>query len=307
MKRSYGRGFTLIELLVVIAVIGILIGLLLPAVQAVRESGRRTQCMNNVKQIVTAFANYEAAHQNFPPGYTFPAQTMWSAYILPFLEQQNIYDQIDINGPWAVGVVSNDTACTYYIPEFQCPSARVPEHVANAQGIDQRVPCTYLACASGVNNSESGVEPFVGDAKVADGIFFHDSKVRIRDITDGVSQTVMVGESLFDFNMWGADYADSLEVVDHWYIGSRELHPHLPDMSLDISEALGSTACPVNAFHRPDAPINDKELGYSSEHPGGVVMGFADGHIQFVPTTIDAVVWSAIGSRNRSETNTLID
>ena len=93
-------GFTLVELLVVIAIIGILIGMLLPAVQQVREAARRIKCANNVKQQSLAMLNYESAHRQFPPGFSFPSGTLWSGYILPFMDQANIYNRVDLAGPW---------------------------------------------------------------------------------------------------------------------------------------------------------------------------------------------------------------
>ena len=135
-------GFTLVELLVVIAIIGILIGLLLPAVQAIRESARRVQCANNLKQIAIATLNFESSQQHFPTGYVslesgqdftrFVPGEMWSSYLLPHLEQSNVRDlyPVEINS-------SNDDfsgvreACGTWIPVFRCPSSSDPEHVSS--------------------------------------------------------------------------------------------------------------------------------------------------------------------------------
>ncbi len=299
MKARVSSGFTLIELLVVIAIIGILVGLLLPAIQSVRESGRRTQCLNHVKQISTAMFNWEDINKTLPPGYTFPQQAMWSAFILPQLEQDNIFQSLDFNGPWAYVTSPNSEACASYIEVFQCPSAGIPQHVPNAQGVDQRVPSSYLACSSGTNDRESGARPFVGDPDTSDGLFMMNKRIRLRDVTDGLSTTVLMGESLFDFELWGDDFSSNTQVVDHWYIGSAELDPS-PE-SIEASECLGVTACPVNAFKQADSPINHKELGFSSRHPQGTIVAFGDGHSSFVTTDMDTTIWRGLGTRKGTE------
>lgn len=299
-RAGYRDAFTLIELLVVIAIIGILIALLLPAVQAVREAARRTQCLNNAKQITLAIHHFEDSQKTLPPGLTFPEMAMWSAYILPFIEQQNLADTIDLKGPWAYVDNNNSKACGSYISFFQCPSAAVPEHLEYAQGIADRVPSTYLACASGTNDRESGSLPFIGDPDTGDGLFLMNKRIRLRDVIDGQSTTVLMGESLFDFDLWGDDFSGNTQVVDHWYIGSAELDPNNP--SIEFSECLGTTACKINAFQDPVAPINHKELGFSSRHRAGSVIGFADGHNSFVTTDIDLQIWRGLGTRGGRET-----
>jgi prepilin-type N-terminal cleavage/methylation domain-containing protein/prepilin-type processing-associated H-X9-DG protein len=292
-------GFTLIELLVVIAIIGILIGLLLPAVQFVRESARRTQCLNHAKQISLALLAFEDSKQKLPPGCTYPEMAMWSAFILPHLEQEVLFQTLDLQGPWAYVSNANAAACSTYLSVFQCPSSGIPQHVPDAQGISGRVPCSYLACASGTNDRESGPLPHVGEPETGDGLFLMNKQIRLRDITDGQSNTVLMGESLFDFSEWGPDFSDNMQVVDHWYIGSAELVPHYA--STEFSECLGSTACPINAFQNAAAPINHKELGFSGRHPGGAVIGYADGHIVFVNSQIDLDIWRRMGTRAGSE------
>ncbi len=302
------QGFTLIELLVVISIIGLLMAMLLPAVQMVREAGRRTVCLNNLKQQSLAVINLHDTQGRFPPGYTYPEQAMWSAFILPFMDQGNLYHSLDLSGPWTDPGSASSAACATYISQFQCPSSGVPMQI-DAQGIDQRVPCTYLACASGLLNRESGEFPWVGD-EVSDGIFYRNSRTSMKDITDGTSHTVLLGEAIFDFSIWGDDYHGHPQVVDHWYIGTRELIPQdvsYGDSSTEISECLGSTGCPINSTHRDDSPINDKELCFSSRHPGGTQVAFADGHVRFVSEYVDFAIWQAVGSRRNGEVNQTLD
>ncbi|MEM7453661.1 MAG: DUF1559 domain-containing protein, partial [Planctomycetota bacterium] len=189
---------------------------------------------------------------------------------------------------------------------FQCPSSNVEKAVANAQGVDGRVPCTYLACSSGTLRLESGPPPWAGDKdrNISDGIFYSNSETRQAEIKDGTSTTILIGEALFDFYLNGPDEVGDPEIVDHWYIGSDYLGPESFDLSSDVSEAIGSTAAPLNATNDPDSHINEKELCFSSLHPGGAQVVFADGHAKFYAETIDPVVWSALGTRNGGEVRT---
>ena len=309
------QAFTLIELLVVIAIIGILIAMLLPAVQMVREAARRTQCANQVKQQSLAMLNYESAYEHLPSGFTHPAMTMWSGLILPYLEQGNLYDTIDIENKWTLingGTEENMAALGVYIEVFQCPSSSIPRSQYDPLTDSERVPCSYLACASGLNNRESGDKPWCGMAAYetypeSDGIMFMNSDTRLAEITDGLSNTILLGETLPDQELFNEDYSGNPQKVDHWYIGSRELsfYPEIGSFnSAEVSECVGSTACPINSIKIPESPANDKELSFASSHLGGVNMGFADGSVRFIRETVDPEPWSAVGSRSNGEVNT---
>ncbi len=310
--------FTLVELLVVIAIIGILIGLLLPAVQQVREAARRTQCANNLKQQMLAALSYEDAQGEFPPGFTHPSQTMWSAYILPFVEQGNLYNTIDINGPWTSGdggTAANVAALGTYIPLFQCPSSGIPRSQFDPFVDSERVPCCYLACCSGLLDRESGELPWAGMAAddiypESDGMFFMNSKTLHASVKDGLSNTVMIGESLPDQDQFDVDLGGNVQKVDHWYIGSREfgLYPYISGYdSNEVSECLGSTAVRINSLKIVDAPADHKELSFGSAHAQGANIGFGDAHVKYISETIDPVIWSAVGSRNNGEVTGEID
>ncbi len=312
------RAFTLVELLVVIAIIGILIGLLLPAVQMVRESARRIKCANQVKQQSLAMMNFESAFQYFPPGYSHPAQTMWSGFLLPYIEQGPLYDTVDVEQGWTSftgAPPGNIEALGVFLEIFQCPSSILEKSQFDPLTDSQRVPCSYLACASGLNNRESGDKPWCGmpafeDLPKSDGIFFMNSNTPLAAVIDGLSNTVLVGESLPDQDLFDVDYTGNIQKVDHWYIGSRELGTYTEIGSFnsaDVSECLGSTACPINSIKVPESPMNDKELSYGSQHIQGVNMGFADGSVHFVVETIDLEIWSAVGSINGGEVNTDLD
>ena len=199
-------GFTLIELLVVIAIIAILIGLLLPAVQKVRDAAARMSCSNNLHQLGLAMHNYESTHQKLPPLYPFtaPGSTVqnyrytWSvlAQLSPYLEQTNIYNTMDLTQMMYVtdasGVTAispaNQFAVVQKVKIFLCPSDR-GEAVSSAYGVTNMGPTNYVAChGNGLLNSGSPIN--------ADGIFIAQHGVTIPGITDGTSNTVAMSESI---------------------------------------------------------------------------------------------------------------
>lgn len=313
LNKNKHRAFTLVELLVVIAIIGILIAMLLPAVQSVREAARRIQCANNVKQQTLAMLNYESAHQHFPSGFTFPGRAMWSAFMLPFIEQQNLFRSLDLNGPWVAtsgAPLANLEAQNVFLDFMRCPSANIPESQFDGLTGVNRVPSCYLGCSSGLLAVEAGEFPWAGmdglnGIPESDGMFFANSSVSMAQITDGTSSTVLLGETVPDQNRFGVDRSGSLQKADHWYIGSGELSDIAAvgsRISSESSECLGSTACPINALWMGDeVPFDEKELSFGSRHTQGVNMGFADGHVQFINESIEATIWSAIGSRSGRE------
>jgi prepilin-type processing-associated H-X9-DG protein/prepilin-type N-terminal cleavage/methylation domain-containing protein len=313
MSKTRNRpAFTLVELLVVIAIIGILIAMLLPAVQVIREAARRVQCANKIKQQSLAMLNYESAHMKFPPGFSFPNQAMWSAYILPFMDQANLYNTLDFNSDFGddTGNNSNILAKSAQLAVLRCPSANVPDlEVDNFSGIE-RAPCCYLACSSGLRNREAGELPWAGmnafdGHPASDGMFYVNSKTGFSAITDGSSSTVLVGESLPDQFLFGTDEGGNVQKADHWYVGSAEIFPqesYSSFRSSENSECLGSTACPINSILMGDATtIDEKELAFGSRHPGGANIGFADGHVQLMIDTIEATIWSGLGTRSGGE------
>ena len=311
-STSRKRAFTLIELLVVIAVIGILIALLLPAVQQVREAARRVQCANQLKQLVLGTLNYESAARKFPPGFTYPYNTMWSAMILPYIEQQNLYNQIDLEGYWTASLTThpaNLEALGVVLDIFQCPSAGVVPSQYDASMEADRVSSCYLACASGLLDREAGDLPWCGmngyqGFRESDGVFFLNSSTRTRDIVDGTSNTFLLGESVPDQDFLDIDAGGNLQKVDHWIIGSREMSDYGTGLSIgsnEVSECLGSSAVPMNALEDPDESIDAKELCFGSKHILGINMGYADGHIKFLSSSIEPAIYSSLGTRSGGE------
>lgn len=301
MYRIRRIGFTLVELLVVIAIIGVLVALLLPAVQAAREAARRIQCANNLKQQGLALIQHLGAHRRFPSGtqqqknVVHSNRYLWSGQILPFIEQDNLYSQIDLTQPW--NTLPNSVPLQTHLAFFRCPSANAPESLEH--WVSKRVPCTYLACASGVTARETGPGTLISHRSL-DGVFFEDSRIREADITDGLSNTILVAESLFLIDVTGPDHNGDPQLIDHWYVGS----PSMGDN--EMSESLGSTAAPINAWRKSPQPfIEDVEMSYSSRHSGLVQAVFGDGRVTSVSDSIDMQIWRAHGTRNLGEVASL--
>lgn len=326
LSRRPSLGFTLVELLVVIAIIGILVGLLLPAVQSAREAARRMQCVNNLKQLGIAVHVYHDTHRKFAMGCNSARGAAWSAYILPHLDQMPVFDLLTFResgaGQWAWPFPgppdphpANIRACETYLSVFRCPSAANQPHLWNRSQNDgwvvpERVPANYIACASGTwINQEVRVltEPTRGrggvfefDLRDADGVIFTDSTIREADVKDGLSNTILIGECVGE-DVSDAPNKEPVGTKDHWYIGGDD-----PDVNVDFSEFLGSTGVPMNLHTQADVPdwllaLDSKataELSFNSRHAAeGVNMVFCDGSVHFVSESIDRTVWSNLGNR----------
>ena len=301
------RGFTLIELLVVIAIIAILIALLLPAVQQAREAARRSQCKNHLKQLGIAMHNYHDTHRLFPFGFD-ERETLWQSMILPQIEQNTIYRKLiwqeSGDGNWDSGSF-NETACATLIPVLRCPSMDVPPHVNN-QSIEGRVPNAYRVCAGDNIWTDKGTElastlpagaRYMGQVP-QNGMFYGCSSVKMRDLTDGTSNTLMIGESYFTTD--GKDGQD----FDYWQCGS----PQTGGWSLtnqtsggEFSEGLGSTAPEPNAWRHAANSGYTMEIGFGSYHVGGLNGVMADGSVRFFSENIDISTWRGVGSRSGGE------
>jgi prepilin-type N-terminal cleavage/methylation domain-containing protein/prepilin-type processing-associated H-X9-DG protein len=276
------RGFTLIELLVVIAIIAVLIGLLLPAVQKVREAAARSSCQNNLKQIGIALQSYHDANRRFPPGYisgvtangddTGPGWG-WAAFILPYMEQQALFDQINFDLP--IESPQHAAARTRAVKSYLCPADTPPATIQvgprSASGQLLSVTCT-LAPASYVGSygvTEPGVD--------GEGVFFRNSQIAIGDISDGTSQTLMAGERSYR-------YSESSWVGS--VTGAKTAPPPGSPLPLEVDEpsnlVLGHVGEMVDGAARP-FEINN----YSSNHPNGAMFLFADGHVRFLTATTD--------------------
>jgi len=276
------HAFTLIELLVVIAIVGILIGLLLPAVQSARESMRRAQCANNLYQIGLALQNYATAFGEFPMGCrgcqpdSFPAppgfyrRTSWNTCILPYLEQPQLFEQYDFRVPFYA--VQNRIPTSKTVPTFLCPSmattTRSGPTSGDIHGNGVWNPGDDLAWTDygglfGVSFPTPTVPP------EHQGMMLYDRSVRFRDIFDGTSNTAAIGECTGRGHLHDAQWANGNNIFDHQ-------HDRRPNES------------------------QDNEL--FSDHPSGVNLAFADGHVAFISEHIELTILQAILTKAGHET-----
>ena len=315
-KLSFRRlGFTLVELLVVISIIGILIGMLLPAVQQVREAARRTVCKNNLRQLSLALHNYESALQQFPPGYAYVSGAdfastgysvtagtanhlgqAWGAFILPHLEQGNLFEQINFRLPGFD--VANLTARETEISTFLCPTDRwsVGNFVVrdeSASPVERYAAASY--CASwGPATADMNLDATPDSGR---GAFTRNSDTRHRDIRDGTSSTIALGERtngpIFDTdgNPIGVPPHPNFENV--WFAAIRDIdtpdddHGHMVlfDAQFGPNQARGDGA----------------DRGVSAPHAGLAQFSYMDGSVHTISEDIDIETYCALTTINGGE------
>ncbi len=357
------RAFTLVELLVVIAIIGILVALLLPAIQAAREAARRTQCTNNVGQLAKAALNYESGKKTFPLGRTVgtiandPNNTQaihWGqmAYLLPFIEEQAIYSQIlFVHDATHTDVDSFPDVEKSQPPSFLCPSdsdrlsnsGPAPDTACGQDGFGR---CNYRGNGgSDIGYYPDQKYPIAGnntDHEHNNGIFLANYTVSAKQVTDGLSHTAIFSEMVKgDGTRLATDISDWFQVGGSYSNASNPGALATACMALPTPLPLGSQQfhCAGRNWVRGDyattrynhvLPPNSRSCAYnvqvpgngvsaggsmtanqvnefgsastaSSKHSGGVVCATADGATHFIADSIDATIWSALGSRNGEE------
>ena len=290
------RGFTLIELLVVMAIIGLLVALLLPAVQMVREAARSVQCKNHLKQMGIALHNYHASINVFPPGYiaadaSDPLNTApgwgWASMLLPFLDQTVVFNRCNFD--LAVEHPANTTAYRSGLSVFMCPTdtkAGAFDELDNAEAVLARELATnsYAACfGSGGDIDE---RPDLGN-----GLFFRNSRVCVRDVIDGTHSTLAIGErsAALTQTAWAGAVAS----------GTARVTPGAPVYSHEAEEG----AVQVLAFigeHSLDNPACEP-TDFFSLHQGGVHFLMTDGSVRLIKRTVDFEVLHALATRAGGE------
>lgn len=298
------NGFTLVELLVVIAIIGILIGMLLPAVQMVREAARRITCGNNIRQLGLSMHNYESAQGHLPSGWAEDGFT-WGVEILPFIEQQNLHSTIERGASWTSGV--NEIAAATVVPIARCPTSPLDDHYDH-NGVSDRVPGDYRASIGSNVRGDSG--PNLTDSLSTqdgnpNGVFWGCSKTKFGAVSDGLSNTVFIAESRTD-----PRFKKDGNSSDHWFIGSPNIDGFQCDDGAsgggtgggDYSEVVGSGIVEMNArISNPSLHGALMEISFGSYHNGGMNVVLGDGSTHFITDDINTTAYQATFSRNGSE------
>jgi prepilin-type N-terminal cleavage/methylation domain-containing protein/prepilin-type processing-associated H-X9-DG protein len=288
MKSNVLRGFTLVELLVVIAIIGILVGLLLPAVQSAREAARRLQCTNNLKQVGLGVLNYESATKRMPAGGIQSNFVSGFASILPYLEQGNTYQQYDFDLYYTNPI--NVAVSKQKISVYLCPSTNIPREVpANATSasgapVEVGSASTYLL-NEGTNQymaESDGAFPAIFDS-------YRNRHLRLANFTDGTSNTLAIGETTYDFPQyrWSTTVSAPLGGTVRW--GTARWIVGYPRVG------MGTTLFPLNARR---VSITG---GYTSQHVGGLNFSFIDGSVRFVSNGTDIETLNAVSTRANGE------
>jgi prepilin-type N-terminal cleavage/methylation domain-containing protein/prepilin-type processing-associated H-X9-DG protein len=328
LRSGSRRGFTLIELLVVIAIIGVLIALLLPAVQAAREAARRAQCLNNMKQLGIALHNYHDVNGTFPPGRIwsnvgFPTifsgqqNTTWFCLMLPFFEQGTLANAFNFSlgseGP-VLGITNipaldaNSTVASTKLSVFQCPSDRQIIFNINPNYVGPKYSqflFTKGNYATSWGNTGWG-QGFRGTytTQYIQSAFGHDMKINIARVTDGTSNTVFLAEVLqgaqYDVRgmMWssvpgGASFMTRFTPNSYQdYLGAVNGGDFLNN-----APTLFCTPEPVlGLMCYPNASDSDAFAGARSRHPGGINATFGDGSVRFLKNSVSPPIWQALNT-----------
>jgi prepilin-type N-terminal cleavage/methylation domain-containing protein/prepilin-type processing-associated H-X9-DG protein len=321
--------FTLVELLVVIAIIGSLIALLLPAIQSARESARRLQCNNNLKQIGLALHAYHNAFQQFPSGYRStvgsngPADDKgpgwgWAAYILPFIEENGLFSQIHLDRD--IRDTTNAAARVMSVRTYLCPSD-IAKATFTVDSLGDSSPNYSQPATDSAGNpmqvAHANYIGIFGNPEITPdpgyllpdsyrglahrGIFWRNSTTQIRDVTDGTSHTLCVGErcSALAYVTWTGS------------VTGGQVPPKIPDTYNYGPEGapilvLGHTGDASDVPpHTPNSLVNHVD-DFWSQHPQGVNFLFVDGSVQIINNNIDPAVWWALGTRAGGETVPLV-
>ena len=298
VHRPRRPAFTLIELLVVIAIIAILIGLLLPAVQKVREAASRMKCTNNLKQIGLGLHNYHGTYGYFPPGFTSQALTVngdslgpgwgWAAHLLPYVEQDPLYKTIRLD--LDIAHPANAAPRVQSLPVYLCPSDNPPGPTFTVVSDDAGAPICPVAFANYVG--VGGTYEVTDFPDTNTGVLLRNSKYRVTDITDGSSNTLMVTErhsGRSPMTTWVGAVTNSIN----------------PPRNPGYDDEEPATLCLANIGEPADGRTPNNPLDHvedpSSRHPGGVNALFGDGSVRFIKNTINPVTWSALGTRAGGE------
>ncbi|MCI0748815.1 MAG: DUF1559 domain-containing protein [Verrucomicrobia subdivision 3 bacterium] len=307
--RTHNRGFTLVELLVVIAIIGILVALLLPAIQAAREAARRSQCVNNLKQLGVAMQNYHDTYKHLPPGNFSCCWGTWQMYVLPFLEEQDIADlyqfspktfpvyhpsyRYDESDPGSNPPIRNLEVCQYRVATLTCPS---DEPQTRANGIAQHNYVVNYGNTNHLGRNNGTLIHLPGPFRGVDNPEpYPEIDFRFRDIADGLSKTLLASETVqgqagdaraLTWWGWGSAFetfdppnTNAVDIIQGDPDDCQNIEPNPPCVAMS-----GAAGIPGGGFMRAAA---------RSRHPGGVHVLMCDSSVHFVVDDVDLATWRA--------------
>jgi len=289
LMRSRPRvGFTLVELLVVIGIIGLLVALLLPAIQMAREAARKAQCKNNLRQIGVALHSYHDSLSSFPPAMIESSGWAWSALVLPYLEKENLQDEIDFN--FKPERPENADVIKVFVDTYVCPSASSPQLCTNFStipGVEDVAEANYVCITT--HEPVYAASAYANKPPFASGVMSIGSRTRLADVKDGTSTTIMVAE------------ADALQDPVFKRNNSAASNPWCPNGQCHLCRFW----CAVNQATTAYG-INSRDRQYLdhyllSHHPGGAHFLFADGHVQFMSEDIEQSALVALTTRKGGE------
>jgi len=303
LRQRKNSAFTLVELLVVIAIIGVLVALLLPAVQAAREAARRNTCKNNLRQVGLAMHNYETSFGRLPPGYEYSEGSQgnemgysWGARILPFMELSNLYDQIDFKKP--IYDADNAVVCARHIGMLLCPTDDVSPTGFVEMGDERYAMACYVANFGAPDLDEDQeqlqeiLETDYGTLTGPWGPFYRNSTTRLGQITDGTSQTLMIGERQNGPFRTAGSNGSHISYETTWVGAVRDIDDPTDDHGHMVLFQTG---------HTPnDLDSDDRDV--SASHAGLAQFLLCDGSVHTVSEGIDMQVYHALGTMNGAET-----
>ena len=313
--RRDRQAFTLIELLVVIAIIAILIGLLLPAVQKIREAANRMKCTSHLKQIALACHNYHDTIGKLPPAYDAATGLSWHVLVLPYIEQDNLYRQFDFTNPSFLHTAPNrnDPHGLVKIVIYQCPSSPLKvqafgppnntngpsDYIPPGSGVPAAIPHYYGVNGPRGTNPATGQPYPLGTAThegvraATSGMFQRDGDLNLASVTDGTSNTIMVAEMSWVSPQFGTRYRS-------WVRGGEEYAGVVTGRPAFVVSCRNVTNG-INAIFTANLIVPYNDVPFGSMHPGGMCAAFGDGSVRFLKQTLTITTYRALASRDGGE------